>query len=257
MRQSLAAFASALLVAACGARSELRGGVSDGSSDGLIPDFVWYRLDETAGTTAHDSSSHHFDILVAGVTWGDGAIFDGGSVCGSTSVSSEFREPPLSITAWLTPDARDDETLDGYALTPFPPDAVSGDVPALGGYGIGLNVWTDGGGGRALAVETGAGANVAFHSEPGAFAAGVRHFVGLVVSTSGLARIYVDGAPFAEVSENVPPSASPTPLHLGCHNDDDGYGTKRFYKGRMRDVRIYKHALDAGAIESLFANGPV
>ena len=108
MRRSLAGLALAVFVGACGARTQLRGGEADGSG-ALIPDFAWYRLDETKGTTAHDSSSHHFDVVAAGPTWGD----------------------------------------------------------------------------------------------------------------------------------------------------DDGYGTKRFYKGRMRDVRIYKHALDGGAVETLFANGPV
>ena len=46
-----------------------------------------------------------------------------------------------------------------YALHPYPPNAVSGDVPALGGYGLGLDVWVDGlppgvPSQAALAVET-------------------------------------------------------------------------------------------------------
>ncbi|HEY1958161.1 MAG TPA: LamG-like jellyroll fold domain-containing protein [Polyangiaceae bacterium] len=190
------------------------------------------------------------------MTWNDGAVFDGATVCGSTNVDVSFRTPPLTITAWLTPSARGDEASNDYALTPFPPDAVSGDVPGAGGYALGLDVWTDGGSGHAAAVETGANAAIAFHSETGSFAGGERHFVALVIDTGG-AQIWTDGALAWQVTDDVPPNESPAPLHLGCHNDDAGYGTKRFYKGRMRDARIYKRTLDGGAIAQLFANGPV
>ena len=249
------AVALAFLVA-CGARTELDGRtVTDGGTADLTPDFAWYKLDETSGTTAHDSSPHHRDIVIGGVEWNDGAIFDGGR-CGSTDVDAAFRVPPVTIAAWLTPWARSDETLDAYALTPFPPDAVSGDVPAAGGFGLGLDVWTDGGGGRAIAVETGANADVAFHTEPGAFASGDRHFFALVIGAGG-AEIWVDGALDSQVSDDVPPAATPAPLHLGCHNDDPGSGSKRFFEGRLRDVRIYKRELGDAEIAQLFANGPV
>jgi hypothetical protein len=37
-----------------------------------------------------------------------------------------------------------DEEAAAHALRPYPPNAVSGDVPGLGGYGLGLDVWVDG-----------------------------------------------------------------------------------------------------------------
>lgn len=247
----------AILLAACGARTELRGATNgDAGPNDLDPDFVWYRLDETSGTTAHDSGPHHWDLQVDGVSWSDGAVLDGKSTCGEASVDSRFREPPLTITAWATPVARTDETTTSYALAPFPPDVLSGDAPSLGGYGLGLDAWTDGGGGRALAVETGAGANVAYHSQPVTLEPGARHFVALVVASAAEARIYADGSPVGDVSADLPPSLSPAPLNLGCHNDDAGYGTKRFFAGTLRDVRVYLRALGADEIAKLYQIGP-
>jgi len=283
-------FVFALTLVSCGARSEIRqGGATidasspvDASTDAPpsdaqppppvdaqpppppldaqppdpTPDLVWYRLDETTGTTAHDSTSHHYDVTnLGGVAWGDGATFDG-ATCGEVNVDPRFRVPPITMTAWLTPVVRSDESINDYALAPFPPNAVSGDVPGLGGYALGLDVWTDGGGGAALAVEAGIDANVSYHSLDGPFASGVRHFAAVVMNASN-ATVWVDGAFFQTVSADVAPSSQPVPLHLGCHNDDGGYGSKRFYRGGMRDVRVYTSALDASVIASLYAHGPV
>jgi len=245
-------------VLACGGRSELRtvGGPSDAAPPDIEPDFAWYKLDEKSGDVAHDSSGNHSNVSISNVTWDDGAVFDGSSTCGAVNVSETFRQPPVTISAWLTPSARDDQTSSSYALTPFPPNAVSGDYPAAGGYGLGLDVWTDGTAGHALSVETGHGADVAFHSIDGSFADGARHFLAVVVGSAD-ATIYVDGKKTTSATTETPPVITPTPLHLGCHNEDVGYGTKRFYKGRMRDVRIYKRALGSGEIAQLFTNGPV
>jgi hypothetical protein len=227
----------------------------------LDPDLAWYRLDETSGTTAHDASPGHHDIPnLDGVVWGDGATFDGATVCGETSVDPAFRTPPVTITAWLTPTARDDETSTSHALQPFPPNAVSGDVPSLGGYGLGLDVWVDGlppgvPSADALSLETGVNAPVAFHALMGPFAAGARHLVASVVDAAA-ATVYVDGAVFAMVPADTPPAVGTTPLHLGCHNDDDGYLTKRFFKGTLRDVRIYRRLLTAVEVSTLHAAGP-
>jgi hypothetical protein len=244
------------VLVACGARSELRTvGEFDASPAPPVdipPDFAWYKLDETNGEVAHDSSTHH-DIWLTGVSWDDGAVFDGATVCGATSFPETFRTPPVTISAWLTPAKRDDDTADAYGLTPFPPNAVSGDVPGQGGYGLGLDVWS---GGAALAVETGVSTATGFHSIDGAYADGKRRFVVLVIDTAS-AFVYVDGKQTTKTTENIAPSVTPTPLHLGCHNEDDGYGTKRFYKGRMRDARIYKRALEPAEVAQLFSNGPV
>jgi hypothetical protein len=220
------------------------------------PDFAWYVLDETSGTTAHDSSANHLDITnLAGITWGSGGIFDG-ATCSEVDVATAMRDPPITMTAWLAPASRSDETTNDYALTPYPPNALSGDIPGLGGYGIGLDVWTDGTPGAVVTVETGVGNTTGFHAAPGAFLAGTEYFVALTADTT-TSIVYVDGNVLATNSANDPPNATPTPLHMGCHNDDVNYGTKRFYEGRIRDARIYKRILAASEIAALFITGPL
>ncbi len=251
-------------LAACGARTDLGGiEVRDASVDVVAvdvidvlnpPDFAWYRLDETSGSTAHDSTPNHYDVNVGSVTWGGGATFT--TNCGTVNVASSFRVAPVTISGWLTPASRSDEDANQYALTPFPPNALSGDVPSLGGFAMGLDVWTNAGGGNALAVETGVNASIAFHSVGASFASNTRYFVAEVIDSSS-AAVYVDGALFTTVSADTPPSSSPVPLHLGCHNTDTGYGTKRFFQGRMRDMRVYKRLVSPIEIDELFANGPV
>ena len=267
---NLGAAVTLVCVAGCGARTELsaRAGVVlpdagpdvrsiDARNDAADrPDFAWYVLDETSGTTAHDSSSNHYDVTnLAGVAWNAGAIF-GGTTCGEVDVAGAFRDPPTTITAWLAPALRDDATANSYALLPFPPNALSGDIPGAGGYGIGVDVWSDGAGGSMVTVETGIGDTTAFHALTDAFSSGTESFVA-VVSSASSSTIYVDGAELAAESANDPPNADPTPLWLGCHNADTGYGTKRFYKGRMRDARVYKRSLGAPEIAQLYAAGPV
>jgi hypothetical protein len=225
----------------------------------LTPDFAWYRLDETSGTVAHDSSPHRYDIPgLEGVTWGDGATFDGATVCGVTNVDASFRTPPVSITGWFAPAVRSDERVPAYALQPYPPNAVSGDVPSLGGYGIGAEVWLDGvppALQAAVPVESGAGASVAFHSLPAPFTPLARHLVAAVEDAAAV-TVYIDGTAFAVETADVPPRVSPAPLHLGCHNDDTGYATKRFFKGNIRDVRIFRRLLSAEQIAALYQSGP-
>ncbi len=219
------------------------------------PGFVWYRLDETSGTTAHDSSPHHYDVMnLVGVVWDHGATFNG-AVCGSTAVGQAFRTAPVTMTAWLTAADRTDETVTEYALEPFPPNAVSGDAPSLGGFGLGINVWTDGTPGNGVALETGENAAIAFHTLAG-IDAGVEYFLALVIGPSQ-ADLYENGSLSASVGANTPLAAEPAPLHLGCHNDDTGYLSKRFFVGHMRDVRVYARLLGVGEIGALFASGPV
>lgn len=220
------------------------------------PDFAWYVLDETTGTTAHDSTPHHYDVPdLVGIEWGEGGNFDGVSVCGAVDVDPAFRNPPVTITAWLTPLRRTDSTVNEYGLTPFPPNAISGDVPDFGGYGVGLEVWSDGAPGAAACVETGVGTTLGFHAQPAPLTAGTETFVASV-AVAASATLYINGVAIASFDADVPPSESPTPLHLGCHNDDFGYGSKRFYAGRMRDARVYTRALEATEIARLFAAGP-
>ncbi len=246
------------------------------------PDYIWYVLDETTGATAHDSSSHHFDITVPGIGWNQGGVFDGMTTCGDTTVGPEYRSPPITISAWLTPAARTD-LPESYALQPFPPNAFSDDVPGVGGYGIGLNVWDTGSALEAEGVSpcTQAGLCVANGTQNTAaaaagggfsctsaascnqgFDAGSEYLVTLTVggppqgTMTPTAQVYVNGALFDQDTAYIPQADSMPPIYLGCHNLDTGYGTTRFFDGRIRDVRVYLRQLAPDEVKQLYVNGP-
>jgi hypothetical protein len=242
-----------------GSSSGSSGGPTDATNDAPVvapPEFAWYKLDETNGNTAHDSTANHYDIQLQQVTWASGANFTlptgGSSHGGSATVGAGLRQAPVSFTAWLAPASRADETSNNYAITPFPPSAVSGDVAGQYGFGIGLDVWTDGGGGSALAVEN---VGYTFLGAGGSqFTAGTEYFV--VAAIGPTANVYVNGTLVGTTTPTTPGPAAMTTLSLGVHNNDMGYGTKRFYAGRMRDVRIYKRELTAQEVSVLYADGP-
>jgi hypothetical protein len=239
------------------------------------PDYVWYVLDETQGTTAKDSSSHHYDIAnLAGVTWSEGANFDGLSGGGSVAVDSSYRTPPITISAWLTPRARADKTANSYVFQPYPTNAFGDDLPGNSGYGLGLNVWTDGTPGAALAVEdvdhcvyTGSPSTQSCTADQNVgdagvvFEAGKEYFIAAAIGAPGtggassVARVYVNGALFTESTASAISGGSTT-LWLGQHNDDTPYGTKRVFSGKIRDARVYKREIDAAQIAALYAAGP-
>ncbi len=230
---------------------------TDGPATVAPPDFAWYLLNETSGTTAHDSTSNHYDVKLSNATWGLGATFGvppGNSPSGgSVTVGAGLRQPPVSFTAWLAPNARGDETSNSYSITPFPPNAVSGDAAGSYGFGLGLNVWTDGQAGSALAVE-----NVGYtFPDVGStqFLAATEYFVAATIGPT-TSLVYVDGELVGQATPTMPGATPMTTLWLGVHNADTGYGTKRFYLGRMRDVRVYKRVLTATEVATLFADGP-
>jgi hypothetical protein len=255
------------------------------------PDFAWYVLDETQGTTAADSSPNHYDITnLSNVTWDHGANFDGMNGGGYTNVDPSVRVAPITMSAWLTPIARADSTdHGGYSLVPFPPNAFSTDIPDNGGYAIGVDVWTDGTPGSMLAIEdvdscaypapnaslcaanasqnaadmtSGPSCTSASHCDQG-FVAGVEYFVVVAVAPADggatqAAQVYVNGALFDQTAAStLPPAAQATPLYLGvCNMDISGYGTRAVFEGRIRDARVYSRQLGADEVHQMYVNGP-
>jgi hypothetical protein len=162
---------------------------------------------------------------------------------------------------------------------------VSDDIPGVGGYGLGLNVWSNGSALGAEGVDTckQAGLCVANSSQNAAtadsgsdagfsctsssscqqgFVAGKEYFVVVTIAdpgdagTSAAAQVYVNGALFDDSTAYIPAASATPPLYLGCHNFDTNYGSARVFDGRIRDVRVYQRQLAAGEVQQLYANGP-
>jgi hypothetical protein len=122
-------------------------------------------------------------------------------------------------------------------------------------------VGSDGTPGSALTVEdfNGCAPGASFPVQcaiPGAaFTAGTEYLVTIVINADNTAHSYVNGALYADATAGTLVVAA-TQFWLGRHNDDTDYGTKRFFDGRMRDVRVYKSALAVTDVAGLFAAGP-
>ena len=92
--------------------------------------------------------------------------------------------------------------------------------------------------------------------------AGQEVFVALTVSPldadggAAVANVYVNGTLLGGSSSVAVQTSGPTTLYLGVHNTDTGYGTRRFFDGRIRDVRAYKQTLSVSQLAALYASGP-
>lgn len=134
---------------------------------------------------------------------------------------------PLTISAWLQPFERDDEGVwPGGGHTPYPPNAVSDPL----GVGLGLNVWTNNGGGSALAVA-GVGSNLKYHG--GAeWVAGREYFIAVVYDVDET-RVYADGLLLATGPAFVGTNVGWYQLSIGRHQRYDwpwGFGPMRFVR---------------------------
>jgi hypothetical protein len=69
-----------------------------------------------------------------------------------------------------------------------------GDIPGIGGYGLGINVWTDDGGGSGFVIERGIlNANFYTFDTVGSFSARVQYLATITVTATS-ATIYVNGS---------------------------------------------------------------
>ena len=73
---------------------------------------------------------------------------------------------------------------------------------------------------------------------------------------AALGDVYVDGAPFATYEADIPPPRPRRRSIWAATTMTPAYVTKRFFKGTMRDVRIYQRLLTSEEIATLLAAGP-
>jgi hypothetical protein len=215
--------------------------------------FLWFKMNDPGSATAlRDSSSYGMDGAVTGaVTLADGkATFGPGASAATQPLEASYRDKPISVSGWATPRERSDRSLNQHSITPFPPNAVSNDIPGRFGYGFGINVWTDAGGGSELIVGGAYTAKVSALT----FVAGRRYHV-VVAYSEAATKVYLDGSLVATLPA-YPLSAGSAPVYVGRHNDDAAYGSKRFFVGDLDDVRVYQRLLTDADAAALYAAGP-
>ncbi|PFG36522.1 GH43 family beta-xylosidase [Flavimobilis soli] len=221
------------------------------------PDLIaWYRLDETSGTVAADSSGNGLDGTVTGAaTWndGDGFTFSGGPNNSGNAITlpddmlAGVDDVTIDFDVWV------DASLSGnYFIFNFGNPAV---YPNGTGY---LFVTGKDSSSRLRATIASDG----YHTEQsvsraGGIATGTwKHLTYVVdggsVAEPGAARLYEDGQLVASTS-----GLTVSPKDLG---EPDGTTTRNVlgasaypdnsFKGKIRDFKVYDGLLDAPAVRA-------
>ncbi len=205
---------------------------------------AWWKLDETSGLTAADSSSHSNTATLSSTAtpaWGagkfsNGLIFDGVDDDAAVATPSGLAGTQFAISAWVK-----------YTAT----DTKGGEVASMGdNYG--------------LRVTPGGDVKVFIHTSngtwPNATTSGVNtkdgawhHLLGQYDGTQF--QVWIDGTLSQTVTVAAPIVYSlGTQFHLGHHGNGDA---DHDFNGSIDQVRVYARALTGTEIVALAGEGTI
>ncbi|HKS99723.1 MAG TPA: family 43 glycosylhydrolase [Rugosimonospora sp.] len=212
-------------------------------TDGLV---LWYRLDAQAGSVAVDSSGNGRDGTVNGsVAWerGRGLAFDG------SSTYVQVPDNVLSGLASVTVAA--DVYLDSAQATPY---FLYGFGNSSGGSGNGYLFSTGDPYRASISLSNWSGEQTTKPSDGHALARTTWKHIAYT-QTGTTAVLYEDGV---EVARNTSVSVLPTAIHGGGTTANyigrSLYASDAYFKGKMRDFRVYDRALAGAEVASLASN---
>jgi len=194
----------------------------------------WWKLDETSGTTASDSSGNSVNGTVTAGTWVAGKFANALSFNGTSSLV-DVGDPAalnfagqITVSAWVKPTAVASESIimghgwDG-STTPWWLSLTDATHIRLGHSGVQLDA-------TASASLLGA-----WHLVTGVY--------------DGTAyRVYLDGTQIATVNSALAPGTGTNTIRIGAINETN----QKFFNGSIDDARIYNRALSAAEITSIF-----
>ncbi len=208
------------------------------------PDLLlWYKLDETSGTTAEDSSGNNYDgSLIGGLSW------ISGHTNGSIDINAAGRidipaaalsglDAEVTIAFW----AKGDIGLSSNSI--FMADNSSGDPVMKIRLPLSGKVYWDTGGSsldrvtKAKAVED--------------FSGRWTHWAFTKNATNGKQTIYMDGTQIASSSNKTESLSGTIIASLGSETDGD-----KSYNGVIDDFRIYQRELNSQEVADIHG-GPV
>ncbi|AEV84264.1 hypothetical protein ACWT_3241 [Actinoplanes sp. SE50] len=211
-------------------------------TDGLV---LWYKLDETAGSVATDSSGHAHNGTVAGTaswTGGQGLTFDG---------SSTYVKVPNDIMSGLTAiSVSFDVLVDADQPTPYFLYGF-GNTDTSTGYGNGYLFTTGNNLRTAISTANWTKEQSTQAPAPQPLARGTwKHLAYTQTGTTG--TLFEDGTPIAtNTSVTIKPgdigAGTTSANYLGRSN----YTGDRLLKGRIKDFRVYDRALGDPELQSL------
>ena len=218
--------------------------------------WLWWRLGDTNGSTAADSSGNArggtlstagISRSVEGAVLGDSSTayhFDG--VAGCIASAATLNNPnPITLEAW----ARTTSNAGGLVIGFGPSSATA---TGLVGYDPQLFFTATG----QLALGASPGGVAQTITTPGSYNDGRWHLVDAVINASA-AKIYVDGA--LTVSGAGGDSGTNNYWHVGCgtiHTSFTGAPTSGYLAADLDEVAIYTSALSATAIADRFGAAP-
>ncbi|PFG36521.1 glycosyl hydrolase family 43 [Flavimobilis soli] len=213
--------------------------------DGMV---AWYKLDETAGTVAADSSGNDNDATVTGAaawTGGDGFTFSGGASSGGNAIKM-----PDNILAGLdsvtvATDVWVDPALQGnHFIYNFGNEAVGTPQSGNGYFFTTAFPYR-----VALSPAAWGGEQVTSKGTP--LTQGVwKHIAYTQTGTTGI--LYEDGV---EVARKTDVTITPGSIGGGVTTRNflgrSAYDADGSFKGVLRDFRVYDHALPADDVAEL------
>ena len=224
------------------------------TSDGLVG---WWKLDETSGTVAADSSGHGRDGTVSGAaTWdgGDGFTFSGGA----SSAGNAVRLPDGLLTGLDTVSVDFDVRIDPTLANNYFIFTLGNVSTTTSGY-----IFMTGKDWeprlRAAITKAGGGADEQNTIRPGALTTGVwKHLtytvVGGTAAAPGYSVVYEDGV---EVARNSSVTIKPGDIANGGtfnHLGRSAWAGDNSFKGAIRDFRIYDRTLAPSELTELAAD---
>ena len=226
---------------------------ASGAEGDLTTDLVgWWKLDETTGTTAADSSGNGRAGTVQGAsTWnsGDGFTFSGGASSGGNSIKlpndllAGLDAVTVDLDVWVDPSLAGNWFMFNLGNSATYPN----------GTGYFFVTGKDSGGRLRGTIAENGYATEQSASRVGGLATGAWKHVtfsvtGGTAAAPGASRLYEDGVLVASNTNlTTKPSLLGTPDGSTTLNvlGRSAYGGDQSFKGRLRDVRIYSRALTA------------
>jgi hypothetical protein len=207
----------------------------------------WWKLDESSGTTAADSSGNGNNGTLSGApAWQQAGGHLAGALnfnnisdfvdCGS---AASLNTPSVTVAFWMKPSKV----------------AVMGPVDKLPmNTGVGYAVRLRDTGAIWFRLGSEPGTQVDVYGAPNSYASGVwTHVAGTFDSASGSAKLYINGVLGAQTTYAGTLSTASTHLLLAKENKTSNEG----YAGALDDVRVYDHALTSSEIATVMEGGSV
>jgi uncharacterized repeat protein (TIGR01451 family) len=163
----------------------------------------------------------------------------------TTATTDVLNQVPLTIEGWVKPGAR----ATGSISAPLPTNVISNDRVNFGGHGFGIHIYPDG---SKLNIGV-QGVEADFRDIPGVTFVPDEWVHVAVVYTTGEAKTYVNGQLSDTFTYTQAAMEGDPVVRIGRHNDDTGYGTRRFFKGAIDELSLYNRALTLDEISAIHA----